>query len=192
MNKDSVLKLKAAFLYILNKRESVSILHVSKILYFANKEHLAKYGRNIIDDVFYSFPKGPVPTNLYNAYRHKLGDFKPDFFDEIINKPILDCFEVGEADYSFMLTAKETPDIDELSKSDILCLDANITKYIDMDFNKLSDESHDEAWSSARKINKNNGVNPMDYLLIAKSGGAKDGMISYIKEMRDVEIYLKK
>ena len=88
MNHDDVLKLKAAVLYVVNKCGEIGYMHLFKILYFANREHYAKYGRSIINDTFCALPKGPVPSFLYDAVKpnvSKSGDLKI-IFDSLSEK----------------------------------------------------------------------------------------------------------
>src|SRR5258706_5031900 len=46
-------------------------LKAAKLLYFADKEHLLRYGRPIIGDVYYALNLGPLPSQA------------DDFLDEI-------------------------------------------------------------------------------------------------------------
>ncbi|HCC85711.1 MAG TPA: hypothetical protein DEQ06_03790, partial [Porphyromonadaceae bacterium] len=93
MKQDEILKLKSAFLYILNKQRYIDQFHAFKILYFADREHLAKYGRRIIHDTFYAMENGPVPSNLYDTVKFKNGHLeKPQFYNAVAFKPILDSF----------------------------------------------------------------------------------------------------
>jgi uncharacterized phage-associated protein len=172
MNHDDVLKLKAAVLYVVNKCGEIGYMHLFKILYFANREHYAKYGRSIINDTFCALPKGPVPSFLYDAVKpnvSKSGDQKI-IFDSLYNQ---------DPTYYYLLSTKEAPDMDELSKSDILCLDKSIKENIDLDMDSLSEKSHDTAWKEAWDKGP---ARPMMNLSIAKAGGANRAMLEYIKE----------
>lgn len=183
MTQDDIFKLKSAFLYILNKQQSIDILHLFKILYFADREHLAKYGRRIINDSFCAMKNGPVPSYLYDIIKHKNGTLdKPEYFDEPKFKTILDSFETGEADAYYYLFANESPDMDELSKSDIECLERAIIQYKDYNFSDISDLSHDSAWRKAWDSKRNSKINSLD---IAEAGGASDDFIEYIKEIEE-------
>ena len=41
-------------------------LKAAKLLYFADKDHLLKYGRPILGDVYFCLPYGPVPSVALN------------------------------------------------------------------------------------------------------------------------------
>lgn len=172
MNHDDVLKLKAAVLYVVNKCGEIGYFHLFKILYFANREHYAKYGRGIIKDTFCALPKGPVPSFLFDAVKNLSSTQKGGE-----HKVISDSLYNQDPTYYYLLSAKELPDMDELSKSDIQCLDESIKDNKDLEVNILSNKSHDEAWGEAKITHGR-----MNNLSIAKAGGANEAMLEYIKE----------
>ena len=69
MDKYDVDKLKAVTLYILKKCGATDYIHLFKILYFAEREHYADYGKRITKDIFIAMEHGPVPSFLYNALK---------------------------------------------------------------------------------------------------------------------------
>ena len=69
MDKYDVEKLKAVTLYILKKCGATDYIHLFKILYFAEREHYADYGKRITKDTFIAMEHGPVPSFLYNALK---------------------------------------------------------------------------------------------------------------------------
>ncbi len=178
MTRDEILKLKAVALYIINKFGEVDILRIFKILYFAEKEHFALYGRRIVNDTYCALQNGPVPSTLYDAIKISQGkrDIKnnPELAD--ISNSI--CVG-GDESLDYVVAAKELPDMDELSKSDILCLDNSILENQPLNFKELSDKSHDIAWTDAWNRNHNSAINP---ILMAQAAGANDAMMDYIKE----------
>ncbi|MDR0567396.1 MAG: SocA family protein [Prevotellaceae bacterium] len=54
-----------AFLYVAGWLDSKDIHRIFKVLYFADREHLAKYGRPITSDTYVKYPYSPVPSNIY-------------------------------------------------------------------------------------------------------------------------------
>jgi uncharacterized phage-associated protein len=177
LSEDEMLKLKAVVLYVLNKCEELDYFHLFKILYFADKEHYAKYGRRIIQDIFCALPKGPVPSILFDAIKVASGQTKAGKYSSLCL--IADSLEVPDPSYYFILTAKELPDMDELSESDIELLDKSIAENKDLSFSELSAKSHDLAWESAWNKSHNSAI---DDILMAKAAGANDDMIEYIEE----------
>lgn len=178
---DEMLKLKAVVLYVINKCGEIDYFHLFKILYFADRAHYAKYGRRIIQDTFCALPKGPVPSILFDAIKVATKQASA-----VCNSPLLtisNSIESPDSAYYFILSAKELPDMDELSKSDIDFLDASIAENKDVDIETLSKKSYDEAWLNAWEKQR---ACPLDLLLMAKAGGANEGMVEYIKENEEI------
>lgn len=64
---DQILKIKAVVSYILQQiPEGLDYIHLFKMMYFAQQEHLVIYGIPIFDDSFVARKHGPVPTFTYN------------------------------------------------------------------------------------------------------------------------------
>lgn len=171
---DEILKLKATALYVINKCQDVDLLHLFKILYFADKEHYAVYGRRIINDTFCALQNGPVPSFLYDAIKvHQGGRCT----DEL--RIISDSIFLPSKEFDYYVSSKEQPDMDELSASDIEMLDKSISENKDVPFGELSKRSHDIAWRDAWEKQQNS---PIDPLLMARAAGASDATIDYIRE----------
>ena len=146
---------------------------VFKYLYFADREHLAKYGSTIIEDRYIAMKYGAVPSIIYDAFKaiRGDGDIKPKF------QSFYNAFEIKD---KYILISKEKSDIEELSDSEIECLDKNIEDNKNLDFDKLSKKAHDDiAWKNADRDDI------MDILDIAESGGASKEMLKYITENRE-------
>lgn len=178
MPMDDVLKLKAVVLYILAKCGEIDFFHIFKILYFADREHYAVYGRRITNDVFVAMKNGPVPSALYDAVKDVTG--KERLRDDSPLKVISSALEQADSVYDYYIRAKEAPDLGDLSVSDMEMLDKSIERNQHRTFDELSGESHDEAWKAAYKRKQNSRIDP---LLMAKAGGASDDTIAFIEEM---------
>ncbi|OAV64863.1 putative phage-associated protein [Bacteroidales bacterium Barb6XT] len=139
MTSDDFLNLKAVVLFIVNYCREISYFHVFKILYFAEGKHCARYGRRIMNDSFHALPEGPVPSALYDAVKIAAGD-KQRTGDYPLLALISDALSVKD---KYILTAKEQPDMDYLSKSDIECLTESIKENKDIPKGELSAKSHD-------------------------------------------------
>lgn len=170
---DELLKLKAVVLYIVNKCVEIDYLHIFKIIYFADREHFAKYGRRITDDTYCALPKGPVPSFLFDALKSSSG------YKSKEHKIISDSLYNPDPTYYYIFSARVQADMDELSISDIECLDKSIEENKDVDSKKLSEKSHDFAWQEAWDKKQSS---PINNISIAKAGGANSAMIEYIEE----------
>jgi uncharacterized phage-associated protein len=142
-----------ALIYIADKAPKPDYIHIVKILYFAEKDHLQKYGRMIISDDYKRLQWGPVPTRSYDLLKlvanrgdsHFL-DMNPDIARAA--KSSLKVEANGDPKFEPLCGA----DLDVFSKSDLKCLDAAIEKYGSMSFVELTDESHDEVWKMSRSF----------------------------------------
>ncbi len=130
-----------AILYLAEKSQDSTFHRISKLLYFADRRHLAQYGRFICGDSYIAMKHGPVPSGVYDmlkAERHGSGYL---YFPEAER-----AFEVHSKHYVRPLRA---PDLEWLSDSDIECLDDALERYDPCTFGELTALSHDDAWDSA-------------------------------------------
>lgn len=172
-------KCTSVLLYIIQNLEKADFLRVFKILYFAEKEHLARFGRPIVGDNYVAMKHGPVPSTIYT----ELGNVRSGIgkiIDGVVNNNISfsDYFEVKPDN---IIIAKVEPDIEEISGSELDCLDKSLRENKGLSFNELSEKSHDLAWNRA------NMNDEMDVLDIAESGGASNEMLQYISVLVENE-----
>ena len=186
MDRYDVNKLKAVTLYTLKKCGATDYIHLFKILYFAEKAHYAEYGKRITNDSFVAMEHGPVPSFLYNAL--KLMNKQETASDDSLLWIIANSITPGSADLYYFIKGAEEPDMDELSKAEIMSLDKSIEEHRNMSPWDLSEKSHDEAWHSAWDVMQNSLMNPYN---IAKAGGASDGLVDYLKEQDKFDAFLK-
>lgn len=182
---DEILKMRAAVLYVLQAfPEGVDYIKLFKILYFAQREHLVKYGRGVIGDTFHALRYGLVPSFIYKSLQMLEGRLEREHDLEMFGKGI--C-----VDEHSVVSSLAKPDMDELSVSDVRCLDKSIKKYRDMDSYHLSRMSHDAAWKEAYSRGQDDPEKDrMTWLDIAKAGHATPGVLEYIKENVKIDKYL--
>ena len=165
----------APCLYVLNKTGKLSKHHISKILYFADKHHIAKYGRSLTGQKYVAMQNGPVPSQIYDFIKFVEGRSDGSFLGPYVQ--YIGDF-IGFVP-SYYVIAKKPADFDFLSVSAIKALDESIAKHGKSSFGARTDESHDSAWKDAwERPGKNK---EMSLLEIAKSAGANSSMIDYIK-----------
>lgn len=158
---------------------------VMKMLYLADKMHLQKYGRFIAGDSYSAMEKGPVPSCTYNMLKHVKGDrSKDERFDRASE------FLAYSANHRIEL--KQAPDYDELSSSEIGCLQAIVNTYYAVGKWAVRDLSHDQAWSSAwsgvSKLFKRSIA--MDIEDIAQEFENADVLISHLRDSNPGEAQL--
>lgn len=181
-SKEQIEKIQAVVLYILKKMpEGVDYIHLFKTMYFAQQEHLAVYGRPVMDDTFVARKHGPVPTLTYKVVHcvERLQESMTNDLDDFIAS-----LSIVQKDGHQIICAKETaePDMDELSASDIKVLDKWIARCKDVEAFDLAELSHDKAWLKAKRQAERTGEDTKIPLVdIAQAAGASPAMIQVIR-----------
>jgi hypothetical protein len=133
-------------LYVANKDQRH--YWILKAIYFADKEHLSKYGRQIFDDTYRAMKQGPVPSLAYDIVKFVRGD---------------GWYSFGETDAksALMIPDKYTvnptrpADIELLSQTDMECLDNALNLIKDLSFSVVKELSHDDAYN---KVNQDEEI----------------------------------
>ena len=165
-----------AILYILKKMGGTCDIHkCHKILYFADNEHLSKYGRSITGDAYVRMDFGPVPTCIYDLFKAVRGD---SYFASLVDDVRNGCFHfVNNKD----IVAMRDPDMSYLSGSDLEMLDKYIEMLKEKGFGEVSDASHGYAWMHTAQ----NGVISVRDRLTEM--GDSEEYINYIEEQMRAE-----
>jgi uncharacterized phage-associated protein len=164
-------------LYVVSKVKHKDFHKIFKILYFADREHFAKYGRPITGDVYIKMPAGPVPSKLYDLVKVIKGD---SFFSSVpsVSAQYSAYFSViGE----YFIEPKIAADLSYLSESDIEELDLSIKTYGEVPFKELANISHNMAWSSVEDAQK------LKFEDILREANAKDDFIEYIDDFMSAQ-----
>lgn len=178
---DEILKIKSVVEYILQQMEvAVDYIHLFKVMYFAQEEHLALYGVPIMYDTFVARKHGPVPLLTYKVLRLAEGKVEDTTGDL---KEFASDLNLRESDgHQVVSLARDVKaDMDELSRSNIRILDkwiAHCKEIFD-----LSELSHDNAWLKAKRQAEKTGEDTKISLYdMAASGGASKDMLQVVKE----------
>lgn len=135
----------ASVLYVLRRKGAATVHDVVKAFYFADKEHLSRFGWLGIGDRYCAMNFGPVPSSTYDLLKAAGGkrhSAPPRFV--ALAREMLDG-----SSYPTLKPRRE-PDMSLLSPALIECLDAAIEKTWGWSFIKRTLESHDDAWKKAR------------------------------------------
>jgi uncharacterized phage-associated protein len=127
-------------LYISKRAPVPDIIHVCKILYFADKYHLEEYGRFICGDAYIAMTNGPVPSGTYNLIKTVQNAIQSSHSDHAQSSFGVDGWNV--------FPLREFYE-DLFSSSDMECLDKAIAEYGSLDVGTLIDRSHDDAYKAA-------------------------------------------
>lgn len=176
-------KIKAVILYAMQRFPAgIDYIKLFKILYFAQRNHLAKYGKVIIEDSFRALKHGPVPAYTYKGLQ--IAEGKPlagDFTD----------FLKGLKVENKRVYAMISPDLDYISGAERRSLEESIENYGDKDPYDLSDLSHDSAWQEAiRRMQDDPQKNFISLIDMARAGAATKEMVDYIREKQIIKYEL--
>lgn len=151
---------------------------VMKMLYLADKCHLSKYGRTIVGDDYVAMEKGPVPKHSYDLCKYLRGERR--YYDRMPDAKKF--IELGQ-DHQFHLLNE--PELDQLSRSDIRCLEEILNKYDSgKDRRKIFDDSHDQAWADAWAAATARGQGSVD-ISILTIAAALPNAVNVIQHLQD-------
>ena len=135
-------KLIAALAYLAPRVDNFTQLRASKLLYFADKYHLTRYGRPIIGDRYVAMQRGPVPS-LFRDLVQGLVATQKDMLEEDITK-MSRFLSIDTTRTHPVIRARREPDRDQLSESDVEALDFAFRKYAHLTVTELINRSHQE------------------------------------------------
>jgi uncharacterized phage-associated protein len=125
-----------ALVWLANEMPGITFYYIVKVLFFADKDHLNKYGRPILGDQYVAMPHGPVPSTIYDMLG--LDRFlDPDLIQQVKEALIIDAPRV-------VPVPGRKPDMSVFSRSDIDCLKDSLRIYGHMPFGTLKRITHQE------------------------------------------------
>lgn len=123
-----------SFYYLAKQLKSpVDKLAAIKLLFFADRYHLRKYGRLISDDTYYALPHGPVASNSLNIVNEVISGENAGVDKQYIKGNSVTSFVAVDSDY----------ELEYLSDSDIEALDFAIRKFGDKQAWDLRNLTHE-------------------------------------------------
>ena len=129
-----------ALLFVANRVQRKDFHKIFKIIYFADRQHLAEWGRPITGDTYIAMDAGPVPSRMYDMLKIVRGDsYLPD--TEGLGK----FFKVENWMYVQPLV---DADLSKLSKNEQEALNDSVAKYSGLSYDEIKEKSHDIAWRS--------------------------------------------
>lgn len=164
-----------SLLYALSRLGGKSDMHkLCKILYFADQRHLSLYGRSITGDTYIAMQYGPVPSNVDDILKAVRGD---SFFSKYVG----DLNDKFKFENKFIIAAIVEPDMDELSASDVECLEFAIDFCRDKSFGQLTELSHGIAWTNTAP---DRAISVKDIL---REVGDEEEYVEYISEQLQIQ-----
>jgi uncharacterized phage-associated protein len=161
----------AAVLYIASRAQDPTFHRIFKLMYFADKAHLERYGRFICGDSYVAMKHGPVPTAVYDILKAVRGGNS-----SFISEDVMAAFKGALSVVDYTVVPLKEPDLDALSDSDIECLEEAVKRYGDKAFKDLENASHDFAWEN---------VDENDFMRIEDNAATFQDNDELLKYLRD-------
>ena len=127
-----------SIVWLANQNPDIDIYHIIKVIFFADKDHLNKYGRPIHGDTYIHMDNGPVPSAIRDIVTQNVF-LSPNHLEEI-----QDSLEIKSRKEYYKTSAKRPPNLDYFSKSDIECLGSSLKKHGHLSFDDLYKLTHSE------------------------------------------------
>ena len=157
-----------ALLNVANRVQRRDFHKIFKIIYFADRQHLADWGRPITGDTYIAMEAGPVPSRLYDMLKMVRGDsYMPD------TEGLCKYYQIEQWMYVRPLT---DADLNKLSANEQKALTDSINKYSALSYEEIREKSHDVAWRSTAR----------DYFIswdsIAREAGLDDVEVACLQD----------
>ncbi|RJQ58925.1 MAG: DUF4065 domain-containing protein [Desulfobacteraceae bacterium] len=151
-----------------------------KIIYFADRMHLARYCRAMSGDHYVAMSNGPVPSKTYDMLKFVRNDGYYISTEDFLNK-----LKGGIQFFDHItIVPNQTPDLDELSESELECINESIDRYKNFTFTQLKNESHDLAFKASDQDDC------MEFEKIAIAGGADDKRVEFVRNWVENDNFL--
>lgn len=166
-----------SLLYALQQLGGKTDMHkLCKILYFADQRHLSLYGRSITGDTYIAMQFGPVPSCVDDILKALRGD---SFFSS--SKEIEPLRKAIVFENRYIVRSLISPDMDELSETDVECLSYAIGICRYKNFAELTEYSHGLAWNNTRRDRE------MSVKDILREVGDEEAYVEYIADRQKLQ-----
>ena len=137
-------KVVNTILFFASRCPSPTKMKISKLMFYADKLHLNRYGRPITGDTYIKMNFGPVPSMALNLMRHQAYyETASELFDENLLVKGNDVLPLGKLNRQVF------------SRSDLAVMEEVLDKYGCHSATILSNASHDEpAWNNSEMNRK--------------------------------------
>jgi uncharacterized phage-associated protein len=157
-------KVVNAIAYFAAQCPGATKMKICKLMYYADKAHLNRYGRPITGDTYIRMRKGPVPSMGLNLMRHTAYfEYASELFDKTIEVKGISVRALQDFNRNIF------------SRSDVRIMDETIKAFGDRTAEDLSDLSHEEdAWKNSEMNRK------IDFELLFDSTAESQHMLELI------------
>ena len=183
---------KTALLYLASKElPEFDKYRAVKLLFLADREHLLRYGRTITGDSYNALPYGPTPDRtleLLNGLERVALEGTAPPSDMVADFARL--IEVADLAHPTYHVSSE-PDLDALSESDLMALDAVVREHGRKSFDELRDLTHGmKAYTNAWRIDSARRKFPMSFEdFFADDPGKADFLMEIEEEQKLARLF---
>ena len=165
-----------ALLYVANRVQRKDFHKILKIIYFADRQHLADWGRPITGDTYIAMEAGPVPSRLYDMLKIVRGDsYMPD------SEGLGRYFQIEN--WMYVKPLKDD-DLNKLSANEQEALQEAINRYSSLSYDEIKEKLHDVAWrSTARDFS-------ISWDNIGREAGLNSEELEYVNEFSRLQAAL--
>ncbi|MGH7557679.1 MAG: Panacea domain-containing protein [Gemmatimonadota bacterium] len=165
--------------WLANEQPRIDLYTIVKAIYFADKEHLHRYGRPVIGDRYYAMEHGMVPSITYDILKGSGGKHGDDL------RTVLDGVVERRMEEYPRFYPQRSPNEEFLSGTDVQCLRAGLEKCSGLNFDELKDLAHQDRAYRIAWDNKPPSIEavPMDYeSIIDDDVEERDELLDYLRE----------
>jgi hypothetical protein len=135
-----------ALVFVAREWPEITAFYAAKVFFFADKDHLNKYGRPVLGDRYIAMDHGPVPSVIYDWFKGDL-NWSGD------PQAIISAVNFNRQSSYVSATAMREPEMDYLSPSDAAALKSAIALCKGRPFSQLSRLSHDDPAYREAELN---------------------------------------
>lgn len=126
-----------AILWLANAKPGIDLYHVIKCIFFADKDHLNRYGRPVIGDDYIADTYGPLGQTVYGLLRRRPIELLALGSNGEVPFRVLD-------ERKWIVQAEREPNLRLLSRSDVEVLRRALDDVGDLSFAELVERTHQE------------------------------------------------
>jgi hypothetical protein len=177
INKQKVIE---ALVMLAARRPRIDIFHVCKVFFYADLDHLRRYGRPVLGDRYVAMDDGPVPSFTLSVVKHQMPFAGADWVQEFDRR-----IRVDDSDGYARLIAYTDVNKGLFSRTDFECLDRAIETYADMPFKRLWKRVHEEPAYKAAYREGTSTLIPVESLIPPEVPG-RESIIEHLQETAHV------
>lgn len=167
-----------AVLFVATRLQRKDFHKIFKVLYFADRNHFADFGRPITGDNYIKMDDGPVPSNIYDIFKTVRGD---GYYKDVDGK----FGKYFSVEHGCLIKVNTDANLNVLSKSDIDYLSKSLEENGSLDWYTVREKSHDYAWENSSMGRS------MSFDNILREQGVDDEYIAYLKEKANLKKLLE-